>query len=170
MQQKRSPLKTMAFQSGDKRELLTESRDQNTDSRLEGVSSDLLPDSRLEMPGMLDCSSIGDHVPLIGYRWAEPQGLCPRWVSTQWEQDIYDSVAAEKMRGSHSGHWWSLSSHWHGGGAAAPASHFWTVSERQKKRSPRIQPGCPIWGDLNGTLLPFLSQCPSTGIPLIWCL
>lgn len=68
----------MTFQCGDNRELLTESGDQNTDSRLEGVSSDLMPDSRLEMSGMLDCCSIGDHVQLIGYRWAEPQGLCPR--------------------------------------------------------------------------------------------
>lgn len=71
-------LKTMAFRCGDTQDLLTRRRDQNMDSRLEGVSPDLMPDGRLEMPGMLDCRSIGDHVPLIGYRWAEPQGLCPR--------------------------------------------------------------------------------------------
>lgn len=47
---------------------MTRRSDQNMDSRLEGVSPDLMPDSRLEMPGMLDCRSIGDHVPLIGYR------------------------------------------------------------------------------------------------------
>ncbi|KAI9530889.1 hypothetical protein NQZ68_000380 [Dissostichus eleginoides] len=34
---------------------------QNKVSRLDGVSSDLMPDSRLEMPGMLDCCPIGDH-------------------------------------------------------------------------------------------------------------
>lgn len=71
-------LKTMAFQSGDNQDLLTRRKDQNKDSRLDSVSSNLMPDSRLEMPGMLDCCSIGDHVSLIGYWWAEPRGQCPR--------------------------------------------------------------------------------------------
>jgi len=71
-------LKTMTFLSGDNQNLLTRKRDQHKVSRLDGVSSDLLPDSRLAMPGMLDCCSIGDHVPLIGYWWAESRGQCPR--------------------------------------------------------------------------------------------
>ena len=75
---RKETLKTMAFQSGDNQDLLTRKSDQNKDSRLDGVFSDLMPDSRLEMPGMLDCCSIGDHVPLIGHWWAEPQGQCPR--------------------------------------------------------------------------------------------
>lgn len=70
--------KTIAFQSGDNQDLLTRKRDQDKVSLLDGVSSDLMADSRLEMPGMLDCCSIGDHVPLIGYWWAEPRGQCPR--------------------------------------------------------------------------------------------
>lgn len=48
----------------------------NNVPRLDHVSADLMPDSRLEMPGMLDCSSIGYHVPLIGYWWAEPPRQC----------------------------------------------------------------------------------------------
>lgn len=71
-------LKTMAFQCGDNQDLLTRSKDQSKGSRLDGVSSDPVPDGRLEMPGMQDCCSIGDHVPLIGYWWEELRGQCPR--------------------------------------------------------------------------------------------
>lgn len=38
----------MAFQSGVIRDLLTRSRNQNGDPQLDGVSSGLMPDSRLE--------------------------------------------------------------------------------------------------------------------------
>lgn len=125
---------TKEFQAENSHSFLTRKSEQNTDSRLDCVSSDLVADGRLEMPGMLDCFSIGDHVPLIGYWWAEPRGQCPRWVPTQWEQDIYDSWATEKMKGSHSGRSRLSFSHWLRGSAL-----------RLKKRFPHwTQPGCPI--------------------------
>lgn len=43
----------------------------------------LMQHRRLEMPGMLDSSPMGDHVPLIGYQCPHPQEQCPRWVPTQ---------------------------------------------------------------------------------------
>lgn len=52
----------------------------------------------------------------------------------------------------------SSSSHWLTGSDAARGRHgsrFWIMSERQKKRSPPAQPGCPIRGDLRGLLFPF---------------
>lgn len=58
---------TKTFQPGDNNSLHTREKDQNLVPRLDCVSADLMPESRLEMPGMLDCSSIGDHVHLIGY-------------------------------------------------------------------------------------------------------
>lgn len=38
----------------------------------------LMQHRRLEMPGMLDSSPMGDHVPLIGYQCPHPQEQCPR--------------------------------------------------------------------------------------------
>lgn len=55
------------------------------------------------------------------------------------------------------------SSHWLTRRDAARSrrgSHFWIRSERQKKRSPPTQPGCPIRGDLKGLLLPFSAIVP----------
>ncbi len=43
----------------------------------------LMQHRRLEMPGMLDYSPMGDHVALIGYQCPHPQEQCPRWVPTQ---------------------------------------------------------------------------------------
>lgn len=71
-------LKTKAFQHGDNRIFSSRKGAKRGLSAGPRSSFDLMPDSRLQMQGMLDCRSIGDHVPLIGNRWAEPSGQCAR--------------------------------------------------------------------------------------------
>lgn len=144
----------MAFQSGDIQDLLTRSRNQNWVSWLDGVSLGLMPDSRLEnarnarlLPDRRPCST---YWLLVGRARGTMSKMSSHTIGTRhlW---LFSPEKKKKNERFSSSHWLTRRDAARG----RHGSHFWVMSERQKKRSPPTQPGCPIWGDLKGLLLPF---------------
>lgn len=149
--------KTMAFQSGDIQDLLTRSRNQNWDPRPDAVSPGPMPDSRLENAKnarlLLDRRPCSTYWLLVGRaRGDNVQDEFPH----NRNKTFMTLQPRKKSERFSSSHWLTR----RGAARGRRGSHFWIMSERQKKRSPPDQPGAPILGDLKGLLLPFSAIVP----------
>lgn len=117
-----------------------------------------MPDSRLEMPGMLDCCPIGDHVPLIGYWCAEPRDNVQDVFPHNRNKTFMTLRPQKKLKVHTQDTCGSRPPTDTLGGMLLRADTpriFGSCLKGWRKGLPWIQPGCPIWGDLNGLLLPF---------------
>lgn len=151
----------MAFQCGDIQDLLTRSQNPNRDPRLDGVSSGLVPDSRLENARnarlLLDRRPCSTYWLLVGRARGTMSTMSSHTIGTRhlWLQKKNERFS---------------SSHWLTGRDAARGrrgSHFWVTSERLKKRSPPARLSYLGW--FKGPVITFLSHCLPAGIPALWC-
>lgn len=153
--------RTMAFQTGDIRDLLTRSRD----PQLDGVSSGLMPDSRLENARnarlLLDRRPCSTYWLLVGRSRGTMSKMSSHTIGNRhlwlfgpgkkWKVLVLPLAHRERCCSGQT--------------PLTFLDHVWKAEEKVSPNSARLS----HLGWFKGPVITFLSHCFPAGIPALWC-